>query len=439
MTHPQPAPGNPWGGLLPLTRPPAHVPDSQTPRLLFIHAHPDDETLVTGATMARYVQLGARVALLTCTRGELGEVIGPELAHLEVGQGATDGGAGLAAEREHELAGALAALGVHEHHWLGAGAAGDGTDTLYRDSGMQWGPDGRAMPADTVLAGSLSRAPLDEVAAHAARLIRALRPHAVVTYAADGGYGHPDHIRTHELAIRALELAAEGPDGLLAPWQVSSVFTIVSDRPERPLDPDAARIAVHGDKAAKAAKAAAMLSHRTQVTVAGDRYALSDDVWKDISGTEEFQKLAVPAAHADTAPAHRPAAAHRSAAVRPSAAGAAAAAVGAGLGAGLLGTALHGQALYTSGGVLPLGAAAALLLLLSLALVAGLWGRRIWVSLAVGAVAYAVAGILSIPRGGLGLIVANLQGNVWLYGIAVATPIAALICRSVLRRDAARF
>ncbi|WP_054012067.1 PIG-L family deacetylase [Arthrobacter sp. ERGS1:01] len=271
---------------------PAHLLPGVGPdaTVLFAHAHPDDETLVTGATMAAYAAAGARVVLLTSTRGELGEVIPPELVHLEVGRAAAESGTpadgtGLARVRERELAAALAALGVREHIWLGQGpAAPESGPVTFRDSGMQWGPDGRAMAAGTVLPGSLSRTPLAELAALAARAIRDVRPDAVVTYAADGGYGHPDHVRTHDLVMAALALAETPADGQDA-WTVPHVFAIVSDRPERPLEPGVPRIAVHGDTDAKTE---AMRAHRTQITVAGDRYALSDDVWKDISGIEEF-------------------------------------------------------------------------------------------------------------------------------------------------------
>lgn len=295
--------------------------------LLFVHAHPDDETLVTGATMAAYAQGGAKVVVLTCTRGELGEVIPPELAHLEVGrslrlpdepvmdragdlmegnllegvplegdllegdllQGEVAPGAGLAAERERELASALSALGVTEHLWLGQGlTAPTAGPVQFRDSGMKWGPDGRAVAADTVLEGSLSRVPLADLAALGAGAIRALRPDALITYASDGGYGHPDHVRTHQLSMAALKLATVPGDGLPG-WRVPHVFAIVSDRPERPLDAGAPRIAVTGNVAAKTA---AMEAHRTQITVSGNRYTLSDDVWKDISGLEEFVELA---------------------------------------------------------------------------------------------------------------------------------------------------
>ncbi|WP_207344199.1 PIG-L family deacetylase [Arthrobacter sp. E3] len=253
--------------------------------ILFVHAHPDDETIVTGASMAASAAAGARVVLLTCTRGELGEVIPAELAHLEVKAGNTADGSTLAAERERELAAALAALGIHEHLWLGQGlAAPSDGPVVFRDSGMQWGPAGRAMAASRVLPGSLSRAPLAETAELMAAAIRELRPTIVITYAADGGYGHPDHVRTHELTMAALRLAA-APTPTSAAWRVSSVYTIVSDRPERPLETGVTRLAVAGDLAAKTA---AMAAHKTQITVDGDRYALSDNVWKDISAVEEF-------------------------------------------------------------------------------------------------------------------------------------------------------
>ncbi|MEV8183137.1 PIG-L family deacetylase [Specibacter sp. NPDC078692] len=286
--------------------------------MLFVHAHPDDETIVTGATMAASAAAGARVVLVTCTRGELGEVIPPELAHLEVKAGdlalprATDPddaghlpeqeaalGAGLALERERELAAALAALGVHEHIWLGQGVtATDSGDVTFRDSGMQWGADGRAEAAATVLPGSFSRAPLEGTAELLAHAIRELRPDMVITYAADGGYGHPDHVRTHELTMAALRLAASAGSANAGPahasvvvtgWKVPAVYTIVSDRPERALDADTPRLQVVGDLAAKKA---AMEAHRTQITVDGGRFALSDDVWRDISAVEEF--VAVP-------------------------------------------------------------------------------------------------------------------------------------------------
>ncbi|MDQ6754162.1 MAG: PIG-L family deacetylase [Actinomycetota bacterium] len=426
MTQQQPAPFIPTGGLLPLTVA-GPGPATGGPTLLFIHAHPDDETIVTGATMARYAAEGAEVALLTCTRGELGEVIPAELRHLEVGQpGNHDDG--LGAVREAELGAALAALGVRQHYWLGSGAAheGPGAGTLYRDSGMSWGDDGRAQPAGTVLPGSFSRAPLDEVAGHAAHLIRALRPDVVVTYAADGGYGHPDHIRTHQMALRALDMAAATSRGSLPVWQVPLVYTIVSDRPERPLEPGTVLTVVEGDLAAKTE---AMRAHRTQITVQGSRYALSDSVWKDISGQEVFQLLGRPG----SVPVGRVhSSASRRAAGTPSRPARYAGAIIAGVLAGLLGTALHARALYLQSAELPWGALAALMLVLAAGLYVGLWARSSVLAAVTGLAAYAMVGILTIPHGLYGMIIGNLAGNIWLFGIAVVTPVAVAICGRIL-------
>lgn len=278
---------------------PALLPTADA-TILFVHAHPDDETIVTGATMAACAAAGAHVVLVTCTRGELGEVIPPELAHLEVDQGALTGGghgaghlpgresapgAGLAAERERELAAALSALGVREHIWLGQGPTAPASGpVVFRDSGMSWGADGRATAAPIVLPGSFSREPLSVTAPLLAAAIRFLRPAAVVTYAADGGYGHPDHVRTHQLTMAAIGEAAAPASGVDG-WRVPAVYAIVSDRPERPLEDGVPRIAVTGDLAAKTA---AMAAHRTQITVDGERFALSDEVWRGISATEEF-------------------------------------------------------------------------------------------------------------------------------------------------------
>lgn len=261
--------------------------------LLFIHAHPDDETIVTGATMAAYVAAGARVVLLTNTRGELGEVIPVELGHLEVNRhkrfpdeipaSIPADGLALGVVRELELADALAALGVKEHIWLGQGISAPVTgETSFRDSGMKWGPDGRAAAADTVLEDSFSRVSLDVTAQLAAAVIAELQPDAVISYASDGGYGHPDHVRTHQLTQAAVALAVE------AGARTPRVFAIVSDRPERPLDSGVERLQVAGDVVAKTA---AMRAHRTQMIVEGTKFALSDEVWRPIEGVEEFVEL----------------------------------------------------------------------------------------------------------------------------------------------------
>jgi len=168
-----------------------------------VHAHPDDETLASGALLAACAAAGLPVTVVTCTRGERGEVIGDALVHLE------GAGAALAAHREAELAAALAALGVTYHAFL---------DTVppqgvrYEDSGMAWLDDGRAGAADELPAGAFVAAPLDEAAERLARVLRDRRPDVVVTYEPRGGYGHPDHVRAHLVTTRAVQLAAQSGD-----------------------------------------------------------------------------------------------------------------------------------------------------------------------------------------------------------------------------------
>src|SRR4029453_12804781 len=107
-------------------------------RLLLVHAHPDDESIGQGETMARYVAEGRGVTLVTCTAGEMGEILVPALGHT-----APDREDGLGERRRGEIADALAELGVSDHRWLGGFQA-------YRDSGMKWHEAGYAIPADTI-------------------------------------------------------------------------------------------------------------------------------------------------------------------------------------------------------------------------------------------------------------------------------------------------
>jgi N-acetyl-1-D-myo-inositol-2-amino-2-deoxy-alpha-D-glucopyranoside deacetylase len=166
--------------------------------VLLVHAHPDDETIATGALIAEMVARGIRVSLLTATRGERGEVVPGPLAGLA-------GTAALTAAREHELQRATAILGVTQQFWLGeppARAAGLAV-RRYRDSGMTWIRPGLAGPADDVEAEALALAPLDEVAADVAALITVLRPASIISYDSGGGYGHPDHVRLHVAVLQA--------------------------------------------------------------------------------------------------------------------------------------------------------------------------------------------------------------------------------------------
>ncbi len=176
--------------------------------LLAVHAHPDDETLSTGALLAAWAAAGAPVTVVTCTRGERGEVIDTPghptgLAHLE------GDGPALAAHRERELAAALRALGVGDQVFLDDVGAPRGAGERYEDSGMAWVAPGVAGPSGDAPPTAFARAPLDEAATRLAAVVRDRRPAVVVTYDAGGGYGHPDHVRAHAVTVRALELAAD--------------------------------------------------------------------------------------------------------------------------------------------------------------------------------------------------------------------------------------
>lgn len=174
---------------------------SAVPRLLLVHAHPDDESLWTGGTIARYAAAGAQVTLVTCTLGEEGEIIPESLRELAAGSADQLGG-----YRIGELRSACAALGVSDHRWLG----GPGR---WRDSGMAGVP---ANSHPRAFAGG----DLDEQAATLLAVLEDVRPQVVVSYGPDGGYGHPDHIRAHEITMAACAKA----DG------VARVFHAVTSR-----------------------------------------------------------------------------------------------------------------------------------------------------------------------------------------------------------------
>nr|MDQ2723648.1 N-acetyl-1-D-myo-inositol-2-amino-2-deoxy-alpha-D-glucopyranoside deacetylase [Actinomycetota bacterium] len=158
-------------------------------RLLLVHAHPDDETLTTGGTIAHYAAAGAEVTVLTCTLGEQGEVIGEHWAGLVAAEADQLGG-----YRVGELSTALAALGVP------GGARFLGGAGRWRDSGMA-GTAAAEHPRSFVRAG--------EAAVRAmAEAITQLRPHVVVTYDPAGSYGHPDHVQAHRVTTAAVERAA---------------------------------------------------------------------------------------------------------------------------------------------------------------------------------------------------------------------------------------
>lgn len=181
---------------------------------MLVHAHPDDESIGNGATMARYVSEGAEVSLVTCTLGEEGEVLVEDLGHL-----AAENSDELGDHRLGELKLAMEHLGVTDFVRLG----GDGR---YRDSGMAWGENRRAIPRDVLRAGIFWTADLLEAANELVPLIRSRRPQVLVTYNEWGGYGHPDHIQAHRVAMYGQLLAGVSgyrPD-LGEPWTVSRIL-----------------------------------------------------------------------------------------------------------------------------------------------------------------------------------------------------------------------
>ena len=180
---------------------------------MLVHAHPDDETIANGATMARYAAEGGGVTLVTCTLGEEGEVLVPELEHL----GAEHDDA-LAPQRLRELTDAMALLGVTDFVRLG----GDGR---YRDSGMAYDDKGRAIARDVLRDSIFWTADLLEAANHLVELVRDRRPQVLVAYNEIGGYGHPDHVQAHRVATYGTLLAgvpSYRPD-LGEPWTVDRV------------------------------------------------------------------------------------------------------------------------------------------------------------------------------------------------------------------------
>jgi N-acetyl-1-D-myo-inositol-2-amino-2-deoxy-alpha-D-glucopyranoside deacetylase len=234
--------------------------DAPDRRLLLVHAHPDDESIYTGATMAKYAAEGARVTLVTCTLGELGEVIPASLAHL-----AAEKEDGLGEYRIGELAAACAALGVTDHRFLG----GPGR---WRDSGMM-GTEGNDDPR------CFWRADVDQAAGALLDVIAEVRPQVLATYDAQGAYGHPDHIQAHRVAWRACELA--GPD---APEKFYATATLESGLVTTEVEASAWF----------GAKLAAMRAHATQITVDPPFFALSDGVRRPASGVEYYTLLAGP-------------------------------------------------------------------------------------------------------------------------------------------------
>jgi N-acetyl-1-D-myo-inositol-2-amino-2-deoxy-alpha-D-glucopyranoside deacetylase len=259
-------------------------------RILFVHAHPDDETISGGATMASYAAApDAHVTLVTCTLGEEGEIHVPELALLAPSEADQLGGYRLG-----ELDRACAALGVTDHRLLG----GIGR---YRDSGMMGLPTNDHKRA-------FWQADLDEAAGYLVDVIREIRPQVVVTYDTNGSYGHPDHIQSHRVAMRASELATVGgfgPDKVY--WSAiprsvmasglemfaqteNNPFEGVTNVNDIPMAIPDERIAARIDARDFAeAKMAAVRAHATQIPPTNWLFSLAKNVGADVLGVEYFE------------------------------------------------------------------------------------------------------------------------------------------------------
>ena len=254
-------------------------------RILLVHAHPDDETINNGATMALYAALGAQVTLITCTRGEEGEVLTPELTHLASYE--TDS---LGEHREIELTNAMKALGVTDFRFL---AEGEGK---YRDSGMM-GTEPNNRP------DVFWQADLEEASDYLVKVIEEVKPHILITYDEIGGYGHPDHIQAHRVAMRASEKSK---------WQIQKIYW--NTMPKSVLAESMAKMKELGSDFFGAdnvddlpfakedsfvtslidgnsyvdAKMAAMKAHHTQIALDGPFFALSNNLGLQVWGHEYY-------------------------------------------------------------------------------------------------------------------------------------------------------
>lgn len=262
--------------------------------ILLVHAHPDDETINNGATMAKYLREGVGVTLVTCTRGEEGEVLVPALAYL-----AADKEDGLGAHRETELANAMAQLGVTDFRFLG------NPEKKWRDSGMMGtAPNDRS--------DVFWQADLDDAASYLVKIIREIKPQVLITYDEVGGYGHPDHIQAHRVAMRAAELAADSKYGNGEAWDIEKIYwntmprsvvaegmakmkeigsdffgaESIDDLPFVKSD-EVVTTQIDGTQFIEE-KMAAMRAHPTQIELDGPFFALSNNLGNQVWGNEYY-------------------------------------------------------------------------------------------------------------------------------------------------------
>jgi N-acetyl-1-D-myo-inositol-2-amino-2-deoxy-alpha-D-glucopyranoside deacetylase len=409
---------------------PESAPSPAPQRVLFVHAHPDDETISTGGTIARLIDDGTAVTVITCTRGECGEIVPPELQHL-----LGDGDA-IAAHRETEIAEAMRILGVTDHRWLGGPDARmvGREPRMYRDSGMVWGESGPELGPD-VPADALCVADAGEVAADIATVIAGVGATAVVSYDANGGYGHPDHIAAHTAARHAARVMNVPFYEIVPPGTL---------RPQDLTDPDVSVVEI---APVRARKLAALRAHRSQLTVIGagagavvgvgasaqpgasvhpvasgggrvaeiegERMAMSGGQVDEIGSVEAFRREGHPVAHLDWSDYSRRA--RVLACVL-------AASVGAALGA--LGTVNHQVSIDLFGTSVPIGLVLALIVvtatLVGLRLI---FDNRIVVGVASLALLVVIAVLAAESAGGSVLIPDSTIAYGWLYGSVIVVAV----------------
>jgi len=254
-------------------------------RILLVHAHPDDETINNGATMAKYAAGGAGVTLITCTRGEEGEVLVPGLAHLASGDQDQ-----LGTHREGELSLAMKELGITDFRFLGAPLI------KFRDSGMM-GTEPNNNP------DVFWQANIETASQYLVEIIEEVKPHIMITYDEFGGYGHPDHIQAHRIAMRASEVANwqiqkiywnTMPKSVLAQGiakmkEIGSDFFGAETVDDLPFAKDDSLVTtlVDGSKFVDS-KLAAMKAHETQIALDGPFFALSNNLGLQIWGDEYY-------------------------------------------------------------------------------------------------------------------------------------------------------
>ena len=261
---------------------------SSPKRLLLVHAHPDDETINNGVTMAKYAKEGVKVTLVTCTRGEEGEVLVSELSNL-----ASDKDDKLGQHREIELKDAMAHLGISDFRFLGA------PDKKWRDSGMMGTPQNDRNDV-------FWQSDLDESANELVKVILEIQPQVLITYDEFGGYGHPDHIKAHRVAMRAAEIAeTKGwkiekiywntmprsviQMGIEKMKEVGSDFFGAESADDLPFaKPDElVTTVVHASEFVQQ-KLDAMKAHATQIVVDGPFFALSNNLGLSVWGDEYY-------------------------------------------------------------------------------------------------------------------------------------------------------